>query len=719
MNGKTINGFTLQRLLGIGGMAEVWYAENKIHKPAAVKILNEDLSHNATIVERFRNEAEIMVKLKHPNIRQVYDFDDIDGRQAIIMEYLEGSDLKAMMKSGKRFTDAELKRWWDQLVSALNYTHGKGIVHRDIKPGNIFVDEEGNIKLLDFGIAKIKEGISMTQTGAMMGTLMYMSPEQVDDSKHIGPKSDIYSLAVTFVHLITGRAPYDTANTSDFKIRESIVYKPLDMTGVPADWQAFLKPYLAKDPDERPALRPFETMVQEDQTVINTQVAPIAIAAPDADEGTVVAETGKPTQPMKPKENPTNETPQKPKSKKGLWIGLAAVVAVVALVLFLHPNEYKRIDEQLNKSSELYEKYEIIARMDDYSLNINYLNKGYECCLNAAASLAELEDSTAVETLKRMQRCDSLVRLYSDNVRYYLNQELDSLFPDSDTTAIVKKIRQLERFSVISADTVLLDSLAREIETRKRDFVFNVNGVSFVMKKVEGGTFWMGAQKTSSNGQNYDSDADGDESPVHSVTVSSFYMGETEVTQALWEAVMGTTVRQQRDKADTSWPLRGEGDNYPMYYVNWKECQEFVVELNRLTGKNFRLPTEAEWEYATKGGNKGNGYKYAGSQSIDSVAWYTDNSGGNTHPVKGKKPNELGLYDMSGNVYEWCSDWYGKEYYSSSPSTNPKGPSSGSYRVLRGGSWASLARYCRVSGRGGTSPDIRGNPYGFRLALPQ
>lgn len=175
MEGKSINGFVLQRLLGRGGMAEVWYAENAIHKPAAIMILSKNLADSVAIVDRFRQEAEIMVKLSHPNIRQVYDYVEIDGRPAIIMEYLEGDDLSERLKKGEHFSDEDLIKWWNQLVDALTYTHNKGSVHRDIKPGNIFIDENRNVKLLDFGIAKIKDSISMTRTGTLMGTLMYMT----------------------------------------------------------------------------------------------------------------------------------------------------------------------------------------------------------------------------------------------------------------------------------------------------------------------------------------------------------------------------------------------------------------------------------------------------------------------------------------------------------------------------------------------------------------
>ena len=227
------------------------------------------------------------------------------------------------------------------------------------------------------------------------------------------------------------------------------------------------------------------------------------------------------------------------------------------------------------------------------------------------------------------------------------------------------------------------------------------------MKRVAGGTFQMGATSEQ------DSDAYSDEKPVHSVTVSTFYMGETEVTQALWKAVMGS-----EPTYNGGWENQyGRGDNYPAYRVSWNECQEFIRKLNSLTGRNFRLPTEAEWEYAARGGNQSYGYKYAGSNSIGSVAWYTDNSGSKTHAVKGKSPNELGLYDMSGNVWEWCGDWYGS--YGRGSQTNPKGPSSGSGRVLRGGGWYASARGCRVSYRDDHAP---GNGYsggGFRLCLPQ
>ncbi len=226
---------------------------------------------------------------------------------------------------------------------------------------------------------------------------------------------------------------------------------------------------------------------------------------------------------------------------------------------------------------------------------------------------------------------------------------------------------------------------------------FTVNGVTFTMIAVEGGTFQMGA--TSEQG----SDAYDGEKPVHSVTLSDYYIGETEVTQELWQAVMGSNLSDFK------------GSNKPVESVSWNDCQKFIKKLNKKTGKNFRLPTEAEWEYAARGGNKSQGYKYSGSNTIGNVAWYMDNSGSKTHDVKTKQANELGIFDMSGNVYEWCQEWQGD--YSSGSQTNPTGPSSGSYRVLRGGSWSSIARLCRVSNRSSDNPGNRDYLSGFRLIL--
>jgi formylglycine-generating enzyme required for sulfatase activity len=243
--------------------------------------------------------------------------------------------------------------------------------------------------------------------------------------------------------------------------------------------------------------------------------------------------------------------------------------------------------------------------------------------------------------------------------------------------------------------------------------------------RVEGGTFQMG---TASGG-------DDAERPVHTVTVKSFNIGKYQVTQKEWYEIMGTTVQHQRNMRNTSWPLHGLGDNYPMYYVNWYEAVEYCNRRSVKEGltpaylgsgnsitcdwnaNGYRLPTEAEWEFAAKGGSQRNiTTEYSGSNNAEIVAWYEDNSNNSTQPVGTKVANNLGIHDMSGNVWEWCWDWYGD--YPNSSQTDPRGQASGAYRVLRGGAWSEEVWYLRSAYRNGADPSNRSFRLGFRLVRP-
>ena len=226
---------------------------------------------------------------------------------------------------------------------------------------------------------------------------------------------------------------------------------------------------------------------------------------------------------------------------------------------------------------------------------------------------------------------------------------------------------------------------------------FTVNGVEFKMIKVDGGTFTMGA-----TGGMVDAAAD-NQFPTHKVTLSSYYIGETEVTQELWVALMDNN------------PSHFKGGKLPVECVTWPECQKFITKLNELTGEQFRLPTEAELEFAARGGNKSKKYNYSGGVVLDDVAWYGGNSDGHTHDIGTKHPNELGIYDMTGNVWERLQDWYGE--YDPSAQNNPKGASSGLIRCTRGGGWYDYGVGYYISVRGGDGPDVRHDDMGLRLAM--
>ena len=251
-----------------------------------------------------------------------------------------------------------------------------------------------------------------------------------------------------------------------------------------------------------------------------------------------------------------------------------------------------------------------------------------------------------------------------------------------------------------SASISSVYTLTSSVSSSNNDISIPVkDGISIDMVKVDAGSFMMGATSEMQNPY-------GDETPVHQVILTNdYYMGKYEVTQALWQAVMGNN------------PSKFKGDNLPVESVSWKDCQKFISKLNKKTGRKFRLPTEAEWEYAARGGKKRRGYQYSGSSNISDVAWYAGNSSNKTHPVGTKQANELGLYDLSGNVWEWCQDCHGS--YVSSSQTNPIGVESGTFRVRRGGSWLNSAWGCRSSYRYCDAPDYRFNYIGLRLVLSE
>ena len=291
------------------------------------------------------------------------------------------------------------------------------------------------------------------------------------------------------------------------------------------------------------------------------------------------------------------------------------------------------------------------------------------------------------------EKCDAITKAlghkHFDKAEEFAYEFLDWYYElEIDDQVAVEQVvigyNNSELIGILGFDDVVVEA------KRGETFVETAKCINLKMIYVEGGTFAMGSNSGES-----------DEKPIHNVTLDSYYIGETEITQAQWRAVMGSN------------PSAYKGDNRPVEKVSWNDAKEFCKKLSELTGKRYVLPTEAQWEYAARGGNQSKGYTYSGSNNIDEVAIYDVYSSKHSN-VKSKKPNELGIYDMSGNVWEWCSDWYSSSY-SSSSQTNPQGPTSGSYRVLRGGSWGGIAGSCRVAYRDYDYPSNAFNNYGFRV----
>ena len=750
--------------IGGGGFGTVYKAyDNVLHRDVAIKVSEVKTTADGKKTFSLKDEFEALSHVpKHPNIANYEEFYSFKMPVGIfdyaVMQYYPDGNLSNAIKEG--MTDEQKEEVAMQLLEGIDFLHKHKVVHRDLKPGNILIVKHGGhiIPLItDFGLSKSAETGDGSQFSNSFGggTQRYSSPEQLQ-GKPLRFNTDLWSYGAIVYELFMGEqlfSPGSGASNSaqaELEVYNKIIHGDVqNLAKMPERWRKVAERCMVVDPEKRVKsaeeliflLKGYEEATDVEGVAVSQgqQQPPAQPQQKPQNQPQPVKPAAKPITP-KPVNNkpepPKPETPSGGKKKgKGLWISLGLAVVAFAVVFLLRMKPKEETPVPVDPDTEAFMACQTV---DDYRNYIGYFGKNGQHYAEAkhfvdsvvadstakAKAEAEKKEKEAFYKCTTIEACEKYLKAYPEG--QYVEQvkakkaELEQ--KQADELAEAEAKAKLEEEEAIMADLEKVD-LAEikptnnsntnsngSMNSTSSSLTFTANGVSFVMKRVEGGTFQMGSN---------DSEAYSDEKPVHSVTVSSFYMGETEVSQALWKAVMGTTVRQQRDKADTSWPLRGEGDNYPMYYVNWKECQDFIRELNRLTGKNFRLPTEAEWEYAARGGNKGNGCKYAGSDDISSVAWYTDNSGGNTHPVKGKSKNELGLYDMSGNVWEWCSDMY--DDYGNSGQTNPnpqKTSKSYSYRVLRGGSWYNYARYCRVSSRGYYDPDYRGDSRGFRLVLP-
>ncbi|MDD3301092.1 MAG: bifunctional serine/threonine-protein kinase/formylglycine-generating enzyme family protein, partial [Bacteroidales bacterium] len=553
---------------------------------------------------------------------------------------VEGGSLKDLIRKIGPIPEERALKIFSQVAGALSYAHEKGVIHRDIKPSNIMIGKDDEVKVMDFGIARMAESPGLTRTGTQMGTLIYMSPEQIRDSKHIDSKSDVYSLGVTLYEMLTGKSPYDETTESDFDIREKIVYKDLPDPSLSY-------PYISD-----PTLKLFRSLTQKDK---ESRPDTNRLLIPENEPITVLSDDISPptSEPTLKESSDYIASPDIQKAKRNSaisWIIGVIIVAVVILLSLPRPG---------NESAVLDEASLVVVNALDDTIY--------------ASQQAEVSRISATDA----------------------SQKSEQTLPSQP------------RRKITNSGMIL----------------------------IPGGTFTMGDTR-GEGGSN--------ELPTHSVTLNSFYMGTYEVTQAEYSQYM---------QPGSSWTSNyGHGDDYPAYYVSWyaiiKYCNlrslaEGLTPCYTISGSTnpanwgsvptsnnstwnaaicnwnangYRLPTEAEWEYAARGATNTPDYLYSGSDDINAVAWYDgNNSPYGSKPVGTKSPNGLGLYDMSGNLWEWCWDWYSSSYYSSSSQNNPTGPASGSGRVGRGGFWDYSADICRVASRDYSDPYISDYDIGFRL----
>ena len=695
--------YRIERYLASGGFGNTYEGVNvTLGKKCAIKefflkgiAIREDQTSKVHVAitdnkrafnsqkEKFTKEAHRLSRLDNNHIVKVFDLFEENGTVYYVMDYIEGESLRDIQKrTGRPFSEQEVLSILSQMLDALNTIHQHGLLHMDIKPANIMIDQSGKCTLIDFGASKQSAASDGATTSSTLAyTPGYAPVEQIGGSSdRWGPWTDFYALGATLYNLLTNENPGNLDIEEDGEAAFKFPPAVSSSTRLLIQW--LMSPKRKDRPQNVSAIRNcmsqlgINALPSLSPSVGNPPAMAVAAnphkPAAAIESGDVAAQTGfglnsktgktsskEETQIEAGRANSSayktlilqnsnategqssvisplykNNTDQKKKGNIGKWmvVMLSALLLIAAFVF-------------------------LVKSMDDDSGNQSKTHK------------------TAVSAKKNASDAKEGPSTISDNVQV----------PERNAETNQKTSTNEEASSASSKQ-----------ENPARNLTFTVGGVSFTMVYVPGGTFTMGA--TSEQG----SDAWNDEKPTHSVMLSSYYIGQTEVTQALWTAVMGSN------------PSEFRGDRRPVESVSWNDCQTFISRLNAKTGKNFRLPTEAEWEYAARGGHSG-GSKYAGSENISNVAWYDDNSGGETHNVATKSPNGLGIYDMSGNVWEWCQDWYGN--YSSSSQTNPKGPSNGGYRVYRGGCWYFSARLCRVSDRCFNTPSYSSYLLGLRLVL--
>ena len=579
--------------------------------------------------EKFRNEAARLRKINHPNVVKVRDEFEENGTAYYVMDFVRGKSLDDMQRSGE-LNEKRSVQYINQVLAALEAVHNVGILHLDIKPSNIMVDDNNSVVLIDFGASKRvadDDGKSLSLSTGLAGTPGYAPLEQMSGKRElIGKHSDIYAVGATLYKLITGITPPDP---------NEILIDGLPDFNASTEVKDAIKSAMEVKYTNRPQ------SIAEFRAILN-----------GGGGGGVTPPPPAPSPQPAPKPGGTisvEEARERERRRRRRMMLVGSLIGVFILAGLL---------------TWLFMSGDIIGGSSDdiSSTSADTVQKNDSVLVSETPVVAPVPGVDAVEDVEEI--------------------------PQNQTDEASESNRPEAIDNTQSTTTTESGNYSSHASSSQRAVIDELLGN---MVWVAGGTYTMGA--TSEQG----SDAYSDEKPAHAETVGGFYLCKYEVTQKLWSAVMGSN------------PSNWKGDNLPVEMVSWDNCQEFINKLNELTNNKygFRLPTEAEWEYAARGGNRSRGYKYSGSDNVGSVAWYNGNSGSRTHAVGGKSPNELGLYDLSGNVWEWTASKWCDDYNS---------PRNSSLRVLRGGSWNFNARDCRVSYRYYIDPGIRLYYYGLRLA---
>jgi formylglycine-generating enzyme required for sulfatase activity len=764
--------------LGRGGMGVVYLAQNKLMgRKEVLKVVSRDLMTRRGVLDRFLREIRNAAQLHHTNIVTAYSAIRAGESMVFAMEYVEGYDLAQFVKVRGPLPVPLACNFIHQAAVGLQYAHEQGMVHRDIKPGNLILARKGNkpvVKVLDFGLAKAtREGPldgSLTQEGQMLGTPDYIAPEQSLNATKADIRADVYSLGCTLYYLLSGGPPFSGSSLYEvLQAHHSMEARPLNLLRPEVPWElaAVVGKLMAKDPARRyqtpaevaQALKPFFKPVGPGTAASRLQLSPAIRPAaghvvtrqrpePAIDRATPVKSTRRPPtkKPLEATEadagwqdlletadgerEPTAAAPQEPVALAAnlahwpwFWPAAAAGLLLLGLLIGWVVG---------NRKVKTKDGVIVPEKVADHAI-VPPVTPAPRPALSTAPAHDHQQLTSWTSRAKANRdlnrpddRHDGLGFRVVVDAEGGLAGRLDSARAGSPKEAESPPTPSSGSKAPVSSEAGQLGSAVR----RSADWTSPSTGMTFL--RIPGGEFMMGSPEE-------DEDASDDEKPAHKVRVSPFLLGVTEVTQAQYKDVTGHNPSWFSTAGRGKEAVAGEvTDRYPVENISWLDAIRYSNALSKKDGlapyyvigdrdveaastyaSGYRLPTEAEWEFACRAATSTK-YSFGSDPSqLRKYAWYSANSGGISHGVGQKHPNAFGLYDMHGNVWEWCWDCYGASYDERSRADSPLGVPEASGRVDRGGGWDNYPRYCRSANRRGGPPANRNYALGFRLARSQ
>ena len=723
-----LGAYTLLDKIGAGGMGQVFKAEHrKMHRLVAIKMLPPSMMKDAAAIARFEREVTAAAKLRHPNIVAADDAAEANGAHFLVMEYVEGKDLSALVKKNGPFPVAKAVNYVLQAAKGLEFAHSEGVVHRDIKPANLLLDKKGMVKILDMGLARIEAvgdvaaAAELTGTGTIMGTVDYMAPEQGLSTKHADARADIYSLGCTLHYLLIGKATYG-GETLAAKLlahhNEPIPELRQLREEVPEQVQSVFRKMVAKKVGDR-----YQTMTEVVAELEKCQSALNAAAS----------------------------------SSTGVWTDPATDKESDMSIAFAH-QRLARIDNSDNPFAAPERQRKPGLKGPPWKNTKLLIGAGAAGFLLVLLGVIVILRNQKGKEVGRMELPDGT------------SVEVRSTTPPPQSTALASSVPAIGTVPApAKAPFDATQAKAHQAAWAKYlgTTVEQKNPVGMTLVLIPPGEFLMGSTdeqvaaalnvaeeiKTDQGTKDFIQKA---ERPQHRVVITKpLLMSATEVTVGQFRKFVEaskyvTEAEQYRfgdsgDKAlSDKVPVKSRGlnwkspgyvvtDDSPVAQVTWNDACAYCAWLSEQDGRRpwyrsdgkggwliaaqasgYRLPNEAEWEYACRAGTTTQ-YSFGDDYAeLEQYGWYK-NAGGKAQPVGMKLPNPFGLFDMHGNLSEWCQDFFDWKWYEKPQPLDPKGPSSGSARVIRGGHWNSRASHCRTAYRSQPSPSHRGNDIGFRV----